>query len=204
MSSIESISQDTSSSTPVSLPNSDGLSVFPIHEMKNSQQTSDHRSAEGPQLITWVSNKLTDMKKDMLATGISEKFDGANTAVNSCGDGALGNSLNSTYSSAVRISQLDLDEASSDEEVAIEVEYVPKDIGLEDPESQACNLMRTMHQGKISHKTGESYFAVSPNVSASSIINSNEMNGNVVPILGNECAISATDTLLISTEKKNR
>jgi len=176
MSSIESISQDISSSTVVSSsPNTDGLSVLPKHEGKRIQQTSNHHSAEGPQLMTWVSNKLTDMKTDIIATGISEKI-GANSAVNSCGDGALSVSLISNYSSTVRISQLDLDEVSSDEEIAIEVEYVPKNIGLEDTESQACNLLRTMHPGAIPQRTGESFFAVSPNVSAFSSMNTSEIN----------------------------
>jgi len=167
-------------------------------ENKNSEEIYD-QSCEGPQLMTWVSNKLTDMKIDMLATEISQKFDGANTAVHSCGDGALGNtSMNSTYSSAVRISQLDFDEASSDEEVAIEVEYVPKDIGLEACENQADNILRAMHPGAIPQRTGESYFAVSPNVSACSTMNAAKLNGSAVPIL-NVCANQIT---VSPTEKK--
>ena len=121
MNNIQSISQDISLSTAMSSYSDDRSLII---EKKSSQGASDQGSPEAQKLMTWVSNKLTDMKLDI--TGISQRFDGANNAVNSCTDGALTNSLESTYSSTVRISPQDLEEVSSDEEVAIEVEYVPK------------------------------------------------------------------------------
>jgi len=170
--------------SPVSIATSDDRSTIVTSE-KNSPTETFKVASEGTQLMAWVSHKLTDMKIDKLASDISQKIDGANNAVSeisrvnfSCGDGVLDDSLNSTYSSAVRISQLDLDETSSDEEVAIEVEYIPKDVKVE-----PCDLLKPM-KIELPKKTGESFFAVSPNASIYNDLDVMKLHGNNVSIPG--------------------
>ena len=160
---------------------------------------------EGTHLMTWVSNKLTDINMDKLASDISQKIDGANNAVNeisranfSCGDGVLGSSFNSKYSSAVRISQLDLDETPSDEELAIEVEYIPKDTHVE-----TCNLTKSKNL-TLPYNTGESLFAVSSDMSTCSVMNATEIKETRVSIASTSDYSPPADTAIISGEKISR